>query len=51
FSTSGHAARHNRIHTGQKPYCCTFPGCQASFSRQDNALAHFRTGHALAKNR
>lgn len=51
FSTSGHAARHNRIHTGQKPYCCTFPGCQASFSRQDNALAHFRTGHAVAKGR
>ncbi|CAO1638779.1 unnamed protein product [Sympodiomycopsis kandeliae] len=51
FSTSGHAARHNRIHTGQKPYRCTFPGCKASFSRQDNALAHFRTGHALAKPR
>lgn len=51
FSTSGHAARHNRIHTGQKPYKCTFPGCEASFSRQDNALAHFRSGHALTKNK
>ncbi|PWN19211.1 the first and second Zf-C2h2 domains from Krueppel-like factor 10, partial [Microstroma glucosiphilum] len=40
FSTSGHAARHNRIHTGQKPYRCMFPGCKATFSRQDNALAH-----------
>jgi hypothetical protein len=51
FSTSGHAARHNRIHTGTKPYRCMFPGCKATFSRQDNALAHFRTGHALTKQR
>ncbi|PWN35863.1 uncharacterized protein FA14DRAFT_122681, partial [Meira miltonrushii] len=43
FSTSGHAARHNRIHTGSKPYRCTFPGCNASFSRQDNSLQHYRT--------
>ncbi|PWZ03257.1 hypothetical protein BCV70DRAFT_204064 [Testicularia cyperi] len=43
FSTSGHAARHNRIHTGQKPYRCTFPGCKARFSRQDNSLQHYRT--------
>ncbi|UZJ51678.1 hypothetical protein CBS101457_000998 [Exobasidium rhododendri] len=46
FSTSGHAARHNRIHTGSKPYRCTFPGCNASFSRQDNSLQHYRT-HVL----
>ncbi|CAD6887684.1 unnamed protein product [Tilletia caries] len=33
FSTSGHAARHSRIHTG----------CKAKFSRQDNSLQHYRT--------
>jgi hypothetical protein len=51
FSTSGHAARHNRIHTGSKPYRCTFPGCNASFSRQDNSLQHYRTHVLHPKNR
>ncbi|KAG0140514.1 hypothetical protein CROQUDRAFT_100002 [Cronartium quercuum f. sp. fusiforme G11] len=43
FTTSGHLARHNRIHTGEKRYECLMSGCQSRFSRQDNMLQHYRT--------
>ncbi|CCF55548.1 hypothetical protein KAFR_0A01090 [Kazachstania africana CBS 2517] len=43
FTTSGHLARHNRIHTGEKNHECPFEGCQQRFSRQDNCLQHYRT--------
>ncbi|KAK6539696.1 transcriptional repressor [Orbilia ellipsospora] len=43
FTTSGHLARHTRIHTGEKNYECPQPGCGARFSRQDNCMQHYRT--------
>ncbi|EGG07668.1 uncharacterized protein MELLADRAFT_105710 [Melampsora larici-populina 98AG31] len=43
FTTSGHLARHNRIHTGEKRYECLMSGCHSRFSRQDNMLQHYRT--------
>ncbi|KAK4509769.1 uncharacterized protein ATC70_007071 [Mucor velutinosus] len=43
FTTSGHLARHNRIHTGEKNFPCLFPGCLSRFSRQDNMMQHYRT--------
>ncbi|AET38365.1 C2H2-type zinc finger protein Ecym_2654 [Eremothecium cymbalariae DBVPG len=43
FTTSGHLARHNRIHTGEKNHRCHFPGCGQRFSRHDNCLQHYRT--------
>lgn len=43
FTTSGHLARHTRIHTGEKNYPCLWEGCGARFSRQDNCMQHFRT--------
>ena len=46
FTTSGHLARHSRIHTGEKNYECRWEGCGARFSRQDNCMQHFRT-HTL----
>ncbi|KAI8579341.1 hypothetical protein K450DRAFT_300421 [Umbelopsis ramanniana AG] len=50
FTTSGHLARHNRIHTGEKNFRCLFPGCQSRFSRQDNMMQHYRT-HMSPKSR
>ncbi|KAJ9062794.1 hypothetical protein DSO57_1006861 [Entomophthora muscae] len=50
FSTSGHLARHHRIHTGEKNFCCLLPQCHSRFSRQDNMMQHFRT-HFLAKSK
>lgn len=43
FTTSGHLARHNRIHTGEKRHKCQFPGCTQRFSRHDNYIQHYRT--------
>ncbi|CCG82633.1 Transcriptional regulator NRG1 [Taphrina deformans PYCC 5710] len=41
FSTSGHLARHYRIHTGEKNYACS--KCGARFSRQDNCNQHAKS--------
>lgn len=43
FTTSGHLARHNRIHTGEKNHFCPFDGCNQRFSRHDNCIQHYRT--------
>ena len=43
FTTSGHLPRHNRIHTGEKNYTCSYEGCGQKFSRHDNCLQHYRT--------
>ncbi|KAI9267857.1 hypothetical protein BY458DRAFT_475790 [Sporodiniella umbellata] len=50
FTTSGHLARHNRIHTGEKNFHCLQPGCLSRFSRQDNMMQHYRT-HLSQKER
>ena len=36
FTTSGHLARHTRVHTGERNHKCPFPGCETRCSRQDN---------------
>ena len=43
FTTSGHLARHKRIHSGEKNFACTFPGCPQRFSRRDNRNQHYKT--------
>lgn len=42
FTTSGHLARHNRIHTGEKNHECPYEGCDQKFSRHDNCIQHYR---------
>ncbi|RCK65478.1 Transcriptional regulator NRG1 [Candida viswanathii] len=42
FTTSGHLARHNRIHTGERKHECPWPTCDARFARQDNCNQHTR---------
>ncbi|ORE10832.1 hypothetical protein BCV72DRAFT_301577 [Rhizopus microsporus var. microsporus] len=50
FTTSGHLARHFRIHTGEKNFYCLYPGCPSRFSRQDNMMQHYRT-HLSTKSK
>ncbi|KAI8839532.1 hypothetical protein BJ741DRAFT_515794, partial [Chytriomyces cf. hyalinus JEL632] len=41
FSTSGHAARHARLHQNHKPFACD--QCHMSFYRNDNLTQHKRS--------
>jgi hypothetical protein len=41
FTTSGHAARHAKKHTGKKDAVC--PECNKAFTRKDNMEQHRRT--------
>lgn len=50
FTTSGHLARHNRIHTGERKHLCPWPSCDARFARQDNCMQHYKT-HTNGKKR
>ena len=43
LTTSGHLARHYRIHTGEKNHFCPYKGCNLRFSRHDNCIQHYRT--------
>ncbi|KAI9775626.1 MAG: hypothetical protein M1835_005748 [Candelina submexicana] len=41
FTTSGHAARHGKKHSGEKNVLC--PVCNKAFTRKDNMKQHQRT--------
>lgn len=47
FTTSGHAARHAKKHTGKKDAIC--PECGKAFTRKDNMEQHRRT-HSGTRN-
>ncbi|AWU73971.1 uncharacterized protein C5L36_0A05660 [Pichia kudriavzevii] len=51
FTTSGHLARHHRIHTGAKNHVCPWKDCNARFSRQDNCMQHYKTHLKVKKGR
>lgn len=40
FNRKEHLQRHERMHTGSKPFPCRFPGCRKTFSRCDNRDTH-----------
>ncbi|OAP60722.1 hypothetical protein AYL99_05724 [Fonsecaea erecta] len=46
FTTSGHAARHGKKHTGEKGVHC--PVCNKAFTRKDNMKQHERTHKGMS---
>ncbi|KDN47992.1 hypothetical protein K437DRAFT_216098, partial [Tilletiaria anomala UBC 951] len=43
FKRMEHLKRHNKVHTQEKPFPCSYPGCQKSFGRSDNLSQHLKT--------
>ncbi|KAF8435527.1 hypothetical protein BGX38DRAFT_1066609, partial [Terfezia claveryi] len=42
FRRQEHLRRHEKIHTGEKPYICDVTICRRRFSRSDNLKEHLR---------
>ena len=49
FNRRGKLEEHVRSHTGERPFCCTFPHCNKSFMRKSHLTRHSAT-HSTQKN-
>ncbi|KAF2978587.1 hypothetical protein EK904_001358, partial [Melospiza melodia maxima] len=49
FKAKYKLVNHIRVHTGEKPFPCPFPGCGKIFARSENLKIHKRTHTGLVK--
>jgi uncharacterized Zn-finger protein len=49
FNSHSHRIRHERMHTGEKPFGCPSPSCLKRFSRRDNQIRHYREEGGVTK--
>ncbi|KYG47253.1 hypothetical protein M433DRAFT_142206 [Acidomyces richmondensis BFW] len=50
FSKPEHLMRHERVHSGSKPFICHYVGCEKRFNRQDSLVRHGKTHISSASN-
>lgn len=43
FKAKYKLVNHLRVHTGERPFVCTYPGCKKVFARTENLKIHIRT--------
>jgi hypothetical protein len=51
FNRAEHVRRHQRVHTQERPYECSWAGCSRRFARRDNLAQHERTHERRAERR
>ncbi|KAI8058008.1 hypothetical protein BDF22DRAFT_663300 [Syncephalis plumigaleata] len=51
FNRAEHVRRHQRVHTQERPYSCSWAGCTRHFARRDNLAQHERTHERRAERR
>lgn len=45
YSNSGNLKKHSLVHSGVKPFACSYPNCTFDSNQRSNTLRHIRNVH------